>query len=75
MERLHGTSLLAAQRAQLERLAKKGNTTVEELRRSLETKFKAGQLTKPLLLSKFVITLYTQVRHCPPSRRASPLAL
>jgi aarF domain-containing kinase len=61
MERLQGTSLLAAQRRELEKLARRTNTTVEELRREIEAKFKAGQLKKSLLPSSFIIDLYTQV--------------
>jgi hypothetical protein len=62
MERLKGTSLLSAQRKQLERAAKASNTTTEQLRREMEAKFKAGQMHKSLLPSAFVIELYSQVR-------------
>ena len=63
MERLHGTSLLAAQKSMLERQARATNTTAEQLRREMEAKFKAGQLHKSLLPSAFVIDLYAQVVH------------
>ena len=46
MERLEGTSLLAAQRTQLERQARSIGTTPEQLRREMEAKFKAGQLKR-----------------------------
>jgi len=60
MERLYGASLIAAQTAQLERLAALTNTTAEQLRRQLETKFKSGQLKKPVLPTSFLIYFYSQ---------------
>ena len=61
MERLKGTSLLSAQRAQLERIAEARNITSTALRREMEAKFKAGQLKKSLLPNSLIIDIYSQV--------------
>ena len=44
MERLHGVSLVATQRRQLEQLAERRNTTADELREEIKRRFVSGEL-------------------------------
>ena len=57
MERLHGTSLQRAQRAQLAQLAARRNVTVGELQRDLEAAYHKGELHQ-LLPSSTTLRLY-----------------
>ena len=58
MERLRGTSLLTAQREQLERQAAARNMSASALRRELEDAFQSGRLTRSLVPSSSLLRLY-----------------
>ena len=57
MERLHGVSLLATQRRQLEDVAARRNTTADVLREELKSRFASGELRSPMIPPSWLVLL------------------